>query len=295
MTARPQGSVGLVGPKVTDPYMYSNQLSKTLRTALQPSCKFRQFATVKDAGGKGKGETFTWNIYQDVATQGGTLVETTVMSETNFTVVQGTLTVTEYGNAVPMSRKVQELAQHDVESVVKKALRNDAKKVLDTAAYNQFNNTYLSVCPASGTSTTSLSLTTTGTCTTTNQVAMGKAHVKLVVDIMKERDIPTFENDDYYCVAWPSTFRQLKDDIETLKAYTDRGYGMIMAGEIGRYEGVRFVEQTNVAKESWTGGDSDWAYFFGADPIGEGVVVPEEVRAKIPSDYGRSHGVAWLN
>ena len=52
-------------------YMYSNQLSKKLRTALQPSCKFRQFATVKDAGGKGKGETFTWNIYSDVATQGG--------------------------------------------------------------------------------------------------------------------------------------------------------------------------------------------------------------------------------
>lgn len=276
-------------------YMYSNQLSKTLRTALQPSMKFRQFATVKDAAqaGKGKGQTFTWNIYQDVATAGGTLTETNVMSETNFTITQGTLTVTEYGNAVPFSRKVSELGQHDVETVVRKALRNDAKKVLDSAAHTQFNSSALRVVPTGGTSTTSLTLTTNGTATLTNNIAMGKQHVKLIVDLMKERDIPTYQNDDYYAVAWPSTLRQLKDDIESLKAYTTEGYGMIMNGEIGRFEGVRFIEQTNVAKSSWTNGKSDWAFFFGDDAVAEGVVVPEEVRAKIPTDYGRSNGIAW--
>lgn len=48
----------------------------------------------------GKGDTFHWNVYSDVATQGGTLVETTTMPETSFTITQGTLTVTEYGNSV---------------------------------------------------------------------------------------------------------------------------------------------------------------------------------------------------
>lgn len=39
-------------------YMYSDQLSKVLRHAVQPLCKFRQFADVKDAAiqGKGKGD-----------------------------------------------------------------------------------------------------------------------------------------------------------------------------------------------------------------------------------------------
>ena len=32
---------------------------------------------------------------------------------------------------------------------------------------------------------------------------------------------------------------------------------------------------------------------YGADTVAEGVVVPEEMRGKIPSDYGRSRGVAW--
>ena len=34
---------------------------------------------------------------------------------------------------------------------------------------------------------------------------------------------------------------------------------------------------------------------FGADPVIEGVALPEEVRAKIPEDYGRSKGLAWYS
>jgi hypothetical protein len=56
---------------------------------------------------------------------------------------------------------------------------------------------------------------------------------------------------------------------------------------------VRFVMQTNIASEAWSNGKSDAAYFFGADTVLEGVVVPEEIRGKIPDDYGRSRGVAW--
>ena len=38
-----------------------------------------------------------WDVYSDVATQGTTLVETNTMPETNFTVTQGTMTITEGG------------------------------------------------------------------------------------------------------------------------------------------------------------------------------------------------------
>jgi hypothetical protein len=75
--------------------------------------------------------------------------------------------------------------------------------------------------------------------------------------------------------------------------YVESGFGMIMHGEMGRYEGIRFVEQTNVASEGWTNSKSDAVFFFGADTVAEGIVIPEEIRGKIPSDYGRSKGVAW--
>jgi N4-gp56 family major capsid protein len=275
--------------------MYSNQLSDTLRCALQPMSKFRQFADVKDAAqaGKKKGETFTWNVYSDVANQGGTVTETNTLGETNFTITQGTLTVTEYGQAVPFSGKVTELAQHDVQEVVSKALKNDALKAFDSAAYDQFNATKLRVVPTSGTSTTAVDLTTDGTATETNNIALGKEHVKLIVDVMKERNIPAYSNGDYYCIAWPSTLRTLKNDLESIKQNVDEGFDMIMNGELGRYEGTRFVEQTQIDKASWTNSKSDWAFFFGDDAVAEGIVVPEEVRAKIPTDYGRSNGIAW--
>lgn len=89
--------------------MFSEELSDTLRTALQPMTRFRQFADAKDATDKGlhSGDTFNWNVYSDVATQGAALTEysgtgaTTAldqeMPETYFTITQGSLTVNEYG------------------------------------------------------------------------------------------------------------------------------------------------------------------------------------------------------
>jgi len=32
---------------------------------------------------------------------------------------------------------------------------------------------------------------------------------------------------------------------------------------------------------------------FGEDPVREIVAIPEEVRAKLPEDYGRDKGIAW--
>ena len=54
---------------------------------------------MKDATqqGKSKGSVFHWNVYQNVATQGTTLTETKTMPETQFTITQGTLTITEAG------------------------------------------------------------------------------------------------------------------------------------------------------------------------------------------------------
>ena len=45
---------------------------------------------------------------------------------------------------------------------------------------------------------------------------------------------------------------------------------------------------------AWTNNLSSWAFFMGGDTVTEAVVVPEEIRSKIPGDYGRSRGIAWF-
>lgn len=276
-------------------YMWSPNLSKVLRMAVQPLCKFRQFADIKDAAvqGKGIGEAFHWNVYSDVVTQGTTLTEGVAMPQTNFVITQGTMTVTEMGNSVPYTSKLDDLSEHPVKEIIGKVLKNDAKKAFDIAAAAEFARTPLRVVPTAGTSTTAVTLTTNGTATATNNVAMNKNHVKAIVDLMKERNIPPYSGDDYVSLAHPTTFRTLKNDLEEVHKYVEQGFGMILNGEIGRYESTRFVEQTNIAKAGFTNGASNWAYFFGNDTVAEGIVIPEEMRGAIPADFGRQRGVAW--
>lgn len=293
-------------------YFYSLNLSDELRDAVQPMTKFRQFADVKDASqqGKKKGDTFTWDTVLNVATQGRTLAETNTMAETNFTIIQGTLTITEAGNSVPYSGKLEALSKFEVKQPIMRSLRNDAAKFFDIIAHAQFKLTPLRAAPASsGTSSTDIVLTTNGTATTTNNIQFNSNHAKAIVDTMKERNIPAYSGDDYYALAWPSTLRTFKNNLESIHQYTSEGFSMIMNGEIGRYENVRYVEQTNIPKggaadsatwdayagtaDAWDNAKSDWIFFMGEDTVAEGIAVPEEMRAKIPTDYGRSKGVAW--
>lgn len=291
-------------------FMYSRQLSNVLRMAVQPLVKFRQFADVRDASqqGKKKGDIFTWDVFSDVATAGGVLTETNTMPETNFTITQGTLTVTEAGNSVPYSGKLDNLSKFPVQELIQKVLKNDAVKTFDRLAWAQFNATPLRVIPTAGTDTAALTLTTNGTVTGTNNIAYNNAHAKALTDLMKERNIPAYLGDDYYTLAWPTTLRTFKNNLETIHQYSDTGFKLIMNGEIGRYENNRYVEQTNIAKGNgttgiassaggdmtpWTNGKSDWMFTFGNDTVAEAVAVPEEMRGKIPTDFGRSKGVAW--
>jgi N4-gp56 family major capsid protein len=212
-------------------------------------------------------------------------------------------------NSVPYTGKLDNLSEHPVKEIINKVLKNDAKKAFDIASHAQFDTCLLRVVPQSKTSTAALTLTTNGTATQTNNIAFKKQHVGLVVDTMKERNIPPYSGDDYVGIGWPSSLRQMKTDLEGVYQYVTEGFQLIYNGEIGRYDNCRFVEQTHIPKggaadsttwnantstaDAWNTGKSDWIFFMGEDTVAEAICVPEEMRGKIPSDFGRSKGVAW--
>lgn len=291
----------LWGTSTTGGYMYSNELSDVLRTQVRATAKMRQLCDAQDFSDKGlhKGQTVTWNVYSAINQNGTILTEGTAMPEAGFTVQQGTATVQEWGNSVPFTSLTDYYAAHSVTEVVRNVLARDARETLDRAAHAQFKQTLLRIVPTNGTSTSAITLTTNGTATGTNNVALGKNHIRAVADTMKERNIPPYAGDDYVAIARPTTYRQLRNDLESVNQYTETGYGKVLKGEIGRYEGMRFVEQTNVLSgrsnngTGWTNGLSDWCFFMGADTVAEVMAVPPEIRGKIPTDYGRSLGMAW--
>lgn len=136
-------------------------------------------------------KVYTWDVFSDVALVGGVLVETNTMPETNFTIVQGTLTITEAGNSVPYSGKLDNLSKFPVMELVQKVLKNDAVKTFDRLAWAQFNQTLLRVVPTGGTNATgAVTFTTNGTATLTNNDFYNNSYAKGIVDAMKERNIP---------------------------------------------------------------------------------------------------------
>ena len=268
-------------------YMWSPNLSRKLRTALQPMVRFRQFCDAKEAFGLGIGATFNWNIYSDVQQAGAALVENQTMPETNFVITQNSLTITEYGNSVPFTKKLDDLSEQPVTEIIHKVLKNDARKVLDIAANVQFNASPVRVWASS---TSSLTVNTNGTVSGTNSV-LTSTLVKAVADYMAEQNIPAFDGVNYMAIFRPTPLRPFKNNLEGINQYTPEGWHVIMNGEKGRYEGVRFIEQTNIASQGWA--NTDRGFFFGSDTVAEVFAIPEEIRGKIPTDYGRSRGVAW--
>lgn len=288
----------------------AKNLSKELRMGVKATAKFRQFADVRDAWGKvtRAGQTFTWDVVPMMTRANRALTETNTIPQGNHSIVQGTLTMSERGFSVPFTEVLESLAEVSVRQPIMKVLKYDALCDIDCLVHQEFNRTPMRVAAtATGDSVT---LTTNSTATLTVSQQISRTNFKSVIDTMKGRDVPYYTDSDYYMIARPGGLRGLKDGIETIHQYTETGLEMIMNGEIGRYEECRIVEQTVVpaggaadsttfnaftnTADAWNAAAApDWAFFIGADTVCEAVHTPEEIRAKVPDDFGRSKGIAW--
>ncbi len=271
-------------------------LTDRVRAISQPMFRLRGLIDAREAVGLGRGDTWLFDKRKNVNTQGGTLIETNTIPETEFTVVQGSGTITEYGNSVPWTLKAQSLAQIEVDSLTEEALRDDLVKVLESAAGNQFTQTeFIAVASASN----NLVITTNGTATATATANLSGSNVRAVVDFLRKRNVPKYDGINYTCVASISAISGMHEDTAAggwvdISKYTDTFAGNVMNGEVGTYYMCRFVEETGFLSSSiGSGGNKGQALFFGSDVVYEAVSIPEDVRVKISTDYGRDLGLAW--
>jgi N4-gp56 family major capsid protein len=248
-----------------------------------------QFVDAEGAMGKNRGDAVLFDKISNISTAGGTLNETATIPKNNYTITQGTLTVTEYGNAVPFTLKLQSLAEVNVPNIVKTVLRNDLAKVLDSAAATEFKT---SDYKATITNTATTTFGTAGAALDTSAASMSDKNVRDIVDKLKTLNVPRYDGNNYICIASTNSIRGLYDYFETKIQYTDAKPMFI--GEIGSYYGCRFIEETNVLVNTLGSSSVDGeAVFFGADAVREGIVIPEEVRIDLPKDFGRDQAIAW--
>ncbi len=182
------------------------------------------------------------------------------------------------------------LAEVDVPDIIKTVLRNDMAKVLDSAAATEFKTTdYLAVC--SDTATTVF--TSNSAVTITATANMSDKNARDVIDELKRTNVPRYDSQgNYICIASTNSIRGLYDFFEAKATQTTMGPAF--AGEVGRYYGCRFVEETSFLSNAIGSGTTfGEAVYFGGDAVKEGLVIPENIRLDIPKDFGRDQAIAW--
>lgn len=270
-------------------FLTNNQLSAQVRYKAQTLQKFRQFVDIEPAAGTNRGNKVFFDKISNISTSGGTLTETDTIPKRNYTILQGTLTMTEYGNSIPYTQKVKSLSDIMVPETIKTVLMNDMKVVLDSAAAVQFmTNDYI----ATITNTATTTFGTSGTANATAGANMSDKNVRDIIDQMKKALVPRRGDDQYVCVASTNSIRGLYDFFEAKAQLSTMA--PLYIGEVGNYYGCRFVEETNyLSNTKGSNGLYGQACFFGADAVREGIAIPEEIRIGIPTDFGRDQAIAW--
>lgn len=265
------------------------QLSKEIRLLSQPMMKFRKYCKPMDMVGRNKGSQVYFNKHSNLTSNGGTISETATIPKTGYTLVQDSMSVTEYGVAVPYTQKLQTLGEISVDDVTRMQLKNSLAKVLDSAAGACFETSdYKAVIV--NTATTSFS--SAGAVTDTATSNMSDKNVRDIIDRMKILNIPRWDGSTYQCIASTNMIRGLYDFFEPKIQQTNAA--PLRDGSIGNYYGCQFEEETNFLSNVMgvTSAQGE-AVFFGADAVCEGIVIGEEIRVNTPQDFGRDLALAW--
>lgn len=277
---------------------YKNfDLSEKIRFAAIANTKFMQFCRPEAGYGRKKGESVTITRVANLAIPtNGQLVEGVPMSEDNLSMSSISITVTEWGRSVPYTSLSDDLSMYNMENIVQKSLRDQMSIVLDAAAASAFKSTDAKIV-ATPTGAGSITFATSGSPGATASSNLLVYHVEEIRDyLFGTLKAPAYEGDDYISIVSTKAKRGLISDPnwEVWHKYTDpeAKYN----GEIGRLENIRFIETNNfnaLSNSIGTNGVLGQAIFFGADAVVMALVEDPELRAKVPTDYGRELGVAW--
>lgn len=276
--------------------VYKNHaLSSDIRVAAIAMTQFMQFSKPVDGYGGGKGSNVTITRVSNVAVPSDdSLNELERIPEDSLSLSTQAIAVVERGRAIPFTSLSVDLAHFDLENAIQKKLRDQLSLRMDSLCATAFKAGQVKAIPDG---IASLVMDTDGTASTTAAANLNVYHIEQLRDqLYSTYNVAPYSGGDYMCLVSTKGRRGIMRDPnwEKWKTYTDPAAKF--NGEIGRMEGIRFVESNNTNALSGSLGSGSVlgeAVFFGDDPVAMASVHDPELRAKESEDYGRSKGVAW--
>lgn len=233
---------------------------KHLLVNAQPSLVHDQFAQVRDIP-KNNGNTVQFRRFEPLPKALTPLTEGVTPKGQKLSVSKLTATVAQYGDYVPLTDLVQVETVDNILLETNQLLGQQAGSTLDTVSREVLNSgTSVYYC---GGKTLRSALTPTDTLTC--------ADVDFIVAVLKGQNVPRIDGKYYAAIVHPHAMYDLKrdkewQDVKNYAAPEDR-----LTGEIGMYNGVRFVETSEAKTFEEAGADKIRVYstlFLGANAYG---------------------------
>lgn len=271
--------------------------SKEVLFQAQPRLRFLQFAKVKEDLSAVRGKSIVFTKYGNLS-GGGEIDEDETHVPVGMSTSEVVIPVKEQMNSTTVTEYLLRTSLLDVLGDASKLLGVNMATVLD----GQFRDTVLAttniVWGGQGTATPPTSAATLAT-----GDGLDTATVKDAVELLATNNAPRFDAEYYVCFAHPHQLRQLRDDSAWIEANKYMGRRNLYVGEVGMYEGVVFIETTQMpvlssaetdAKYSTTGGPIVYeAAMFGEDAFAWAVALPVELRDDGVVELGRKHTLGW--
>ena len=215
--------------------------------ALRPELYFDAAADIQPTHQSMPGASVAFTIVNDLAIQASALTETSDVSTVALSDSQVTLTLAEYGNAVLTTAKLRGTSYVDIDPIVANVVGYNAGVSLDTiarAALDQGTN----VQYTSGLGATSLQTSVTTRAGVTASNTISSLDIRVARARLRSQNVPTFGG-MYVGYIHPDLVADLQG--ESISGSNVQGWraphvyaqpGEIWTGELGAYEGVRWIE-----------------------------------------------------
>lgn len=258
--------------------------------ALRDEMYFDQFADVQATNATNPGATVTFTIFQDMAAATTALGEAEDVTPVALSDSQVTVTLNEYGNATVTTAKLRATSFLPVDPVAANAVGYNAGLSIDTIARNAVQ-AGTNVIYATGGATDPSSRTTIN-----SDDVLAANDVRKVVAQLRKANVPTIGG-SYVGMIHPDVSYDFRSATDAAAWRTPANYVNpqgIYTGEIGMFEGVRFIEApraplfANASDNSGSAGTIDvyGTLIMGRQALAKGISLGGEYGAQPSIVYG---------
>ena len=234
-----------------------------------------------------RGDTASFTIFQALAAATTALTETSDIDAVGMTETQKTVSVSEYGRAVITTLPLEALSYIDVDRAKAAVIAQNMKQSLDLIARAAFDAEVGADYITYGSNRTAIN-------TIPDDDVLSAAMARQTFTTLRSADVPFYEGPEggnaYVAVCHPHCLHDLKAETgsgswRNALEYKDSLDNGLFTGEVGMFEGFRFIDSTNCQLQAdQTAGttvstsvgntyDVYTNYFVGADAIGKAVGV----------------------